>query len=92
MTYDQVPIAHRSQQSTVKSTNGSRVRPYVSSWRIVYWCLECLLPIMDEATSTKPPPYSTVIKHDRRLRDYPMPGCPIPGVSVSLNKPFLTGG
>ena len=37
---------------------------------------------MDEAASTKPPPYSTVIQHDRRLRDYPMPDCPIPGRSV----------
>lgn len=36
-------------------------------------CLECLLPIMDEISSPIPPPYSTIIKHDRRLRDYPMP-------------------
>lgn len=44
---------------------------------------------MDEATSTKPPLYSTVIKHDRRLRDYPMPDCPIPSGSVGLIRSFL---
>lgn len=45
---------------------------------------------MDEATSTKPPPYSTVIKHDRRLRDHPMPDCPIPGGSLDpIDPPLL---
>ena len=50
---------------------------------------ECLLPIMDEAASTKPPPYSTVIQHDRRLRDYPMPDFSVRGGSVDSNRSFF---
>ena len=45
---------------------------------------------MDEAVSTKSPPYSTVVKHDRHLRDYPMPDCPIPSGSVDpMGRPLL---
>jgi len=45
---------------------------------------------MDEAASTKSPPYATVIKHDRRLRDYPMPDFCIPSEPVDpIDPPLL---
>lgn len=92
MTYNQMLIAYCSEQLAVKSTNGSRVRPYIAIYALLTRPLECLLPIMDETASTKPPPYSTVIKHDHRLRDYPMQDFPIPGASAGPNRSFFAEG
>ncbi|KAF8582790.1 hypothetical protein K439DRAFT_131977 [Ramaria rubella] len=44
----------------------------LSNWKYRY-TKECLYPVMDEAFGAKPPSYNTILRLDRKLREFPIP-------------------